>query len=155
MNLPAPDSAQSTLSEILDLEVKVRKPPPVKYAPKDVYYAGVYKDEDGADVAVCVFDLALAAGAGAALIRFPEVVAKESVKAGKLDESVLENLHEILNICSRFFQIPGSRVQLSSVRASFEEMPRGVPELIASPARLDLEVAVRGYGSGKMSLSAR
>jgi hypothetical protein len=67
-----------------------------------------YKGQRGT-VAICRCDLSLAAYAGAGLSMIPSSRAEECVHSRELDANLLENLHEVMNVASRFFNRSGGR----------------------------------------------
>ncbi len=69
----------------------------------DKAYVGSYINEDGDVVAVCIGDLALSAYTSAAITMFPKQQADDSINDGSLEESLKENLFEVMNIGSRLF----------------------------------------------------
>lgn len=63
-----------------------------------------YVDDHGVACCRIVCDLQLANTCGAALSRIPSGIAEESTKAGTVPQNILDNLHEVLNICVTLFQ---------------------------------------------------
>ena len=80
------------------------------------------------------------------------VIAAVAHQARKLDPVLLENLKEILNVCSQLFmESEVSRVNLLSVLPGSQSAEE-VQQLMAAPRqRVDLKVSVEGYGEGKVS----
>src|SRR5580693_3705404 len=62
---------------------------------------GVFVADGGEPVALCGADANLAATFGAALSMLPVALVKESVKSRELSAVMRENLHEVMNICTR------------------------------------------------------
>lgn len=69
----------------------------------DKAYVGSYVDDEGAVVAVCISDLPISAYTSAAITMFPKSQADDSITDGSLEESLKENLFEVMNIGSRLF----------------------------------------------------
>src|SRR5262249_41627245 len=92
------------LSQILGRAVTAKKIPPFPRGTPAPKVLAAYEGDNGSLVSVCVYDLALAAYAGAALVLAPVNLAKESITAGRCSEALLENLAEVLNICRQWFQ---------------------------------------------------
>lgn len=69
----------------------------------DNSYVGTFIDDNAALVAVCLMDLPLAAKMAAAITMFPPGAAEDAIDDGHVDEGLRDNLHEIMNICSRLF----------------------------------------------------
>lgn len=122
-------------------------------APKAPVVVATFVEAGGKLAAAWISDLALAAGAGASLVMLPAVVAEECVKAGKLNENVTENFHEVLNVCAGLFNAASApRVLLGTVTTT-EKLPDAVAAMAKAPvARLDLEVAIPGYTGGRLTL---
>src|SRR5271165_408958 len=62
---------------------------------------GVFVTDGGAPVALCGADANLAASFGGALSMLPVAAAKDAAKARQLTEVMVENVREIMNICTR------------------------------------------------------
>ena len=149
----APDLLQKILADLVGRPVTVKKAtapfaikPPVAVAS----YAGV----GGALAAVWVTDLPLAAHIAAALSMMPAAVPAESIRAGRLLESLPDNLREIFNVGGHALtEGAGERVALREVLLPPTPIAGDAAKLIAAPAgRVDLDVAVQGYGGGKAVL---
>ncbi|MEM1347687.1 MAG: hypothetical protein AAGI01_03960 [Myxococcota bacterium] len=103
--------------------------------------------------AICSCDMAFAAYSGASIVLVPVNRAKESIKAGKLTESLEENAFEVFNILSTFFNNnPRVHVKLEQMYASLDELPAEVRKA-ARKARfqLDFTVDIKSYGPGALS----
>ncbi|MBK6697854.1 MAG: hypothetical protein IPG50_37555 [Myxococcales bacterium] len=112
-----------------------------------------YQDAEGHLLAVCVCDVACAAYVGAALSLLAPAVAAEAHKKGKIPESIMENFHEVVNVAASLFNVTGGgHVRLEKILVTPCDVPAPVASLVAKPkTRLDLDVTVPGYGTGKMS----
>jgi hypothetical protein len=66
----------------------------------------------------------------------------------------MENLQEVLNVMARLFQSAAhERASLQGVYVTPKAPPPATAALFKAPrARLDLEVAVSGYGPGRVTL---
>lgn len=144
-----PAEVVPVLKDLLGRQVAIKELPPVK-STDGMYVIGTYDREDGSLAAACALDLQLSASLSAALTLVPSGIADESVRAGKLEEMLEENLHEVLNVAGRFFN------SLKSPRVIFKW--KGPPPLepvkhkffLTSPTRHAMEVTVTGYKPGKM-----
>jgi hypothetical protein len=143
----------SLLRELLGRTVKVEPGEPLTIQSDGSHWVAVYSGSDGKTSGVCITDLQFAANASAALCLIPQATAKESVAKGKLDPSLVENLKEIMNVCSQLFVANDSgRISLQAVSLAgqcSEETKSIVP---SSPQKLGMKVSIEGYGDGKMSL---
>lgn len=147
-SLPTPDAVSQTLSTFLRREVFVREVPVNARPP----VLGIYKSSSGAPVAVCASDIAFAAFSSAAFALIPVPVARDSVKAGALEEGLGEIFAEVLNVLSRLFAShEGVRVTL--MQTVFPPAP--LPPSGSQPApggELGLEIDIDGYGKGLLVL---
>ncbi len=114
---------------------------------------GVYSAGDDI-VALCICDVAIASHAGAALSMIPPNVAEECVKSGELDDNLLGNFSEILNIGSQWFEESSqSRVTLKSVETQADALCSAAVQIVEnSSQRLDLEITISDYGTGRCIL---
>ncbi len=112
-----------------------------------------YRDADRALGAFVAADLAAAGGIAAALSLFPPRVVNEAVQAGALPDSLAENLREVLNVGKRWFDSSDRGLELAEILSA----PGGVtgelrPYLANPAARLDVEVMIRGYAPGRLTI---
>ena len=149
----APERIARLLQDLVRRAVKAKKVAPPQ-VPKGNSFVGVYVTTDNRTAVACQVDLGLAANIGAALCLIPAYTAKESIKAQRLDTSLLENFREVLNVCGQLFKVPESpRVILQSVCETSQLSGGDAVKLISSPpSRLDLQLSIDGYGEGYMSI---
>ena len=151
--LPDGEAVAQFFSATLRREVTVKA---VKPAPDDrLVIAGHYVNGMKTVIGGCFCDRELVAYAGAALSLVPADAADESLAAAELDEILVENFAEILNICSRLFEGgSGQRVTLSSIEYPGTPASEASRAMLKNPVkRLDLEVAIAGYGEGRIALA--
>ena len=151
---PLPDVARvkSMLGMIFDaLEVKLGGK--VDLAPASSAYMAVFIADDGTPGAICACDVALAANIASALSMLPPAAAKEAAKARQLTKVMLDNLREVMNICSRLLIDDGSpHLRLGQVYER-RALPAAAASIItAAKGRVDFEIGVAKYGSGVMSV---
>lgn len=154
--LPALKDVAQTLTALLGRHaaVSVSKTPYRPGSAERVLIA-TYRGLDGTLGAVCLADLAFAAYVGAALAMFPLPRAQESLRAGKLDEQLEENFHEVMNVISTILTRGEARERLDAVLPRVAGVPADAAAALAKPrARLDLEVEVTGYAKGKLTFLA-
>jgi hypothetical protein len=111
----------------------------------------IYVDESGQPRAACVCPLGTAATLGAALSLIPSSRVTEVLRAGKLDESLLENFSEVCNVMVAFLDLPAmppltlSEVTTGALPAGvFDDAPRAI-----------IQVDINGYDEGVLLLTAR
>jgi len=114
---------------------------------------GVFIAEHGAPVALCGADANLAASFGAALSMLPVSAAKDAAKARDLTELMLENVREIMNICTRLVMdgsLPHLRLDRLYPRRS---LPAAAAQLLGAPgAHREFQVQLPKYGGGVLSV---
>lgn len=152
IQLPDESSASKLLAAALRREVKMTKSKPPTSA--EVPIAGAFVDGENKLIGACLVDLPLAVYAGAALSLIPVYAARDSIKAKELEDFMQENFTEVLNICSRLFDIDASRrVRLSATSFPPAGYPAELAGLVAKPAkRFDVDLDISGYGKGRFSL---
>jgi hypothetical protein len=120
----------------------------------DRHAAAVYTDDQGQTAVVTAMDLPLAAWTGASIGLVPAGGAQDQVEDGELTPAVKENLFEVLNIFSALFNKPNApHLKITTMYPPGEAPPLDLGVLLKSLGmRLDLEVTVAGYGSGKIAV---
>jgi hypothetical protein len=148
--LPPPAELEALLEALLGRKVKsaaAAGPPAGKVAV-------AYYETDPPEVsAVVLLDVSLAAALGCALSSVPPAVVQESTKVGALEESLAENVGEVMNVATRFLS---SRSALRFVLRSFWCPPTEPPGDKVAAARGSDEVRayrleVTGYGAGVLA----
>jgi len=151
---PMPDAAKvkTMLGLLFDgLEVKPGKK--FDIVPPSGAWVGLYVSDDGAPVAACVADVALAANSSAALSMLPPGVAKDAAKSKELTDVMVGNLREIMNICTRLLMTDGSaHLRLEELYPAKALPPQAAKVLGAVAARVDFELTVPKYGAGTMAV---
>jgi len=111
----------------------------------------VYATDDGTVRGFCTVDLPLAAYVAAALSLVPVGVAKEAIAAGRLSEELLDNIHEVFNVCARLLN------EQSTKHVTLAEVAMGKGVTLKTSANstyrdLHFDLAVSGYGNGHLEL---
>ncbi len=148
--LPAPDGLALTLRSLFGRAVTV-KVLPVLVAPVASSLTASYELDDGTVGGACILDVQLAASLGAALALMPPAVAAEAVRRGALDAALMENVHEVLNICTGLFEGGDApHVRLGAVGTG--AVPAAVQAMLKVPRNtVTIEVTVQGYPPGKFA----
>jgi hypothetical protein len=117
---------------------------------------GVYVDAALTLKALVIVDLSFAAHSGAAIALVPVHAARAAVEGGLLTPALYENAAEILNVAASLFNHEGApHVRLYEAYAPRETLPPDVAQwVLAYVRRLDVEIAITGYDSGRMSVLA-
>ena len=148
--LPAADGVARILTSLLGRAVTARK---VAVAPAKVGLVGVYALAREPAAAVIAFDVGLAAHVGAALALVPPAVAAECARKGKLEDNLRENTAEVLNILCPLVN-PAGAPHLG-LREVVTAVADEIKPMVSSPARLELDVQVSGYGGGRLTVAVR
>ena len=150
--MPIPEDVRDFLGDLLGKPVSVSKRPVKDFDLEEQAYAtGLYVNDKGALIGACVADIKLAANTGAALALMPDVVAKEAVAAGKLEDGLRDNYYEVVNIVSAMLNGPS----LPHLRLT--ELVDGIPdEVIAlsknAAGHKHYDVTIVGYEGGMLAL---
>jgi hypothetical protein len=151
-SLPERDAITILLRDLLgkDVSATIQKNPPKSTGSGVV---ATYYDDAKNLAAMAVFSIELAAGAGAALALIPAAAATTQAASGKLDEILWENLSEVLNVASRWFNGNDAiHVRFGGLHY-FKDLPADAKALLTKPAtRVDADVTIKGYGTGLLDL---
>jgi hypothetical protein len=146
------ESVGELFSGIIGRRVTAAKAPPMNLKAKAARAYGVYRDRDKSITCLCILDLPLSVYAAGAMFNFPGCTINDSIRAGTIDESLLDTVLEILNICAQLFNDYGHQV-FQKLYTSSESLPQDAAVVLNAPAgRFDLTVSIPGYGSGLMAV---
>jgi two-component system, chemotaxis family, chemotaxis protein CheY len=154
-----PKAAQvaAILKELFHRAVTTSPTPAMALPGRNGHFIAEYmRVDDGSVIGCGVCDIAGAARLGAALTLIPPAVATEAIAAGRVEDTMADNLREIFNVMSRLFDSGGNlRVCLGRIHRPGEPLPAELAGRISKPgARLDNCVEIAGYGRGNLSLLA-
>ncbi|SDC24244.1 hypothetical protein SAMN05660690_1049 [Geodermatophilus telluris] len=152
--LPDTKAVKDMLSGLVGKPVGVTPGAPVTPTEKDPVSVAVYVSPTMAVNALCVMDLPLAAWTAGALALLPPGGVQDAVEEdGELTAMLVEALHEVVNVLSALFNVPGApHSKLHASYAPGDDLPGDVAGMLAAFNRLDLAVEVPGYGKGRLSL---
>ncbi len=152
--LPDPKAVKDMLTGLVGKPVGVSPGAPVTPTPRAPVSVAVYVDPSMKVNALCVLDLGASAYTSAALALLPPGGAKDAVEEdGELTAMLTEALHEVVNVLSALFNVPGApHSKLHASYAPGDDLPGDVAGMLAAFNRLDLAVEVPGYGKGRLSL---
>jgi hypothetical protein len=128
---------------------------PLPLPPRIPVVLAEYNNDQGNTDALVILDLSVASSAGAALSLFPKNVVADCVRSGQLTESIAENVREIFNVITGLLN---SRSEAPHVTLGNVCLPpaKVAPEVwkkwLPPSGRLDLDVSLEGYESGKMAI---
>jgi hypothetical protein len=154
VQLPASKDVRDMLTGLVGKPVTVNPGAAVTPAPGKPVAVAVYVDPYMAINALCVMDLGASAYTGAALALLPPGGAQDAVEEdGELSGMLVEALHEVVNVISALFNVPGApHSKLHKLYAPGEDLPGDIEGMLAAFNRLDLAIEVPTYGKGAMSL---
>lgn len=153
-HLPSTKEIRDLFSELLGREVSLTAVAPLGPSTTSPRSVALYVDDRYGVRAVVACDLDFSARAGAAIALMPAPVAQAAIEANGLDETLSENLYEVLNVAASLFNVPGAvHVRLLELHAAGSPIPPQVQSrMLVLGRREDLEVTVPGYGSGLFSI---
>jgi hypothetical protein len=153
---PAPiqEDVRDLLGDLLGRGIAVDKTSKLVMEEDACGLLAVYATDDGDIAALTVIDGPLSARAGAALSMVPATVAEEAVKKNELNETLVDNVREIVNIFARFLNSSKSpHVRLVNTVLLPDTLPDPVRALYLAPEfRRDFAVQIEGYGAGRFSI---
>jgi hypothetical protein len=114
---------------------------------------GVFVADSGEPVALCIADVNLAASFGAAFSMLPAAMAKEVAKTRQLTDVMIDNVREIMNICTRLMMDANSpHLKLEQIYPA-KSLPAPAAALLgAPPGRREFQLQLPKYGGGVLSL---
>ena len=114
---------------------------------------GVFVADSGEPVALCGADANLAANMGAAFSLLPVGVAKDCAKSKELTQVMIENVREIMNICTRLVMDASSpHLKLDQVYQT-KTLPAPAAALLGAPKnRREFQLQLPKYGGGVLSI---
>ena len=152
--LPAAKDVRDMLAALVGRNVTVSPGAPVTPAPDRPVSVAVYVAPDLSVNALCLMDLGASAYTAGGLALLPPGGCQDAVEEdGELSGMQVEALHEVVNVVSALFNIPGApHSKLHRLYAPGEEVAADLEGMLAGFNRLDLDVDVQGYGKGALSL---
>ncbi len=114
---------------------------------------GLFVNNEGQPVAATLCDAPFAAYAGSALMMLPPGGAEEAAETGELTQAMKENVHEIINICSRLFMGDDTpHLKLDKMYTDPAELPEEAKAMIESaPGSTGFGIEFPRYGEGNIS----
>jgi hypothetical protein len=153
--IPAPKAVKELLEGLLGRDVEVSPADPLRVGDLPRTAVAVYVDDTMRMSAVAGLDLPLAANVGAAIGLVPPGGAQACVEDKELSPMIAENFTEVCNVLTTLLNREGApHLRLHQVFLPGQTAPGDASSrLLALGSRLDLDVLVAGYGSGRFSLS--
>jgi len=153
-HLPATKEIRDLFSGLLGREVSLATCGPLAPSNASPRTVAVYVDDRNGVRAIIACDLDFSARAAAALALVPSPVAEEVIASNGLDDTLTENLYEVLNVAASLFNAPGAaHVRLYEMHAAGRAIPPQISSLMLTLGRReDLELTLPGYGVGRFSV---
>ena len=154
VELPAPKDVRDMLAGLVGKDVTVSPGAPVTPAENRPVAVAVYVDPQMTINALCLTDLGASAYTAGALALLPPGGCQDAVEEdGELTPFLVEALHEVVNVLSALFNVPGApHSKLHKLYAPGADLPGDIVGMLAAFNRIDLVVDVHGYGYGNLSL---
>ena len=113
---------------------------------------GVFVADSGEPVALCGADANLAATWGAAFSLLPVGAAKDAAKSRELTQVMIDNMREIMNICTRLVMDASSpHLKLDQIYQT-KSLPAPATALLGAPkSRREFQVQLPKYGGGVLT----
>jgi hypothetical protein len=152
--LPTSKDVKDMLTGLVGKPVGVAPGAPVTPTERSPVSVAVYVDPHLNVNALCVMDLALSAWTAGALAMLPPGGVQDAVEEdGELTSMLTEALHEVVNVLSAMFNVPGApHSKLHKLIAPGDDIDGDIAGMLAAFNRIDLAVDVPGYGKGGLSL---
>ncbi len=151
---PTSKAVSELLTNLVGEEVVVKQLESGDFELEDIAAVGEFVGDDGTLLTVCTLDLAAGSWLGAALAMIPKAAVEKDLKAKRFSDEVQENIQEVFNISSSVFHKSGlPHFRFSQLHLIKDNPPPDtVQALLDDPAsKIDLEMEVPGYGSGRIS----
>ena len=143
---------KKTLDSLFGKDIGLKDTKPIDTSNKVVI--GSYSNGEGKTTGVIVMDYSCACYTAAALLMMPVDIADENIKSGEIQDSLRDNLYEVLNIGVSFFSdgtSPDMRIKEMLVGPS--DIPSDVKNVFKNAyTDLHVEMEIPGYGIGSSSM---
>jgi hypothetical protein len=153
--IPPAVEIEELLTTLLDLDVEVKTITKVAYKANDVCVLGLFKKEENHLGAVVVGDRYFANFIGASLSRMAADSARRDIKNAMITDTMLENVEEVFTVFANNLNARGApHLVLHQTRKDTIPLPGPLSKVVdVAPNRIDLQVAIPGYGKGTMTLA--
>ncbi len=144
--LPKAPELEKMLKGLVQRDVRVRQ---VEATPSAPVAIGLYRTDAPVQELVVMFELPLAGSLAASLTLVPVGAVKEGVGRGMLEESLRDNLAEVMNVMARYATMSGRRFGLVKHWCPPQAADAAVVKAaLASDEVWPMEVEVPGYLGG-------
>ena len=153
--LPNVKAMTKTVAMLFGDDVKVAAGKPLDTKPGSGNLIAMYVDDADKPVAAVLCDIPFAAYAGCALSMLPAGAAKDAIKTKKLEQTMLDNLYEIMNIVSTMLMDEHTpHLKLTTLYPDLGKLPADAKAMLTAAAKnhADFIITVPRYGAGGLSL---
>lgn len=153
-DLPQNKDIRDLLEMLLGKDVTLSPGDPVSAEDSPAPTTGVYVDDTECLSAVVMMDMALTGYAGAAIGLVPVAGAQAAIDEWSLPQNIYDNAFEVLNVlASLLCDSTDVHQRLYETYRAADLLPGDVVAWSAQPGpRRDVEIEVRGYGRGRLSI---
>ncbi len=155
--LPNAAALTKTVEMLFGDGVKVAPGKPLDVKPGSGNLIAIYVDDADKPVAAVLCDIPFAANAGCALSMLPAGAAKDAIKTKKLEQTMLDNLYEVMNIVSTMLMDEHTpHLKLGALYPDLGKLPADAKAMLGAAAKnhADFMITVPRYGTGGLSLLA-
>lgn len=154
VHLPGPMEVRELLADLFGREVTLSTTAPFAPGPYNPATYGVYVDDALRVRALIALDMPLSCYGSAAIGLVPPSGAMDAMEAGRLPDTLRENLDEVFNIAASTFNRPGAEhLRVYAVHHVGDTAPHDVQaRALTLGRREDLRIDVAGYGGGRLSI---
>lgn len=153
--LPNATAMTKNVAMLFGDDTKVAPGKPLDVKPGSGNLIAIYIDDADKPVAAVLCDIPFAAYAGCALSMLPAGAAKDAIKTKKLEQTMLDNLYEVMNIVSTMLMDERTpHLKLGTLYPDLSKLPADAKALLAAVTKnhADFIVTVPRYGTGTLSL---
>ncbi|MFI7585893.1 hypothetical protein ACIB24_02315 [Spongisporangium articulatum] len=153
--LPTRHRIRQLIEEMLNIEVGIADG--IAAPARSTNLVGVYVTPKLATTALVITDLEAAARLGGALAEVPRNAVQEAIASRELTPVLSRNFYTLLDNMAKLFNGENQpEISLYEMYGADSVIPADVAALAGSAgSRIDLKLAVEGYGLGQMSLITR
>ena len=154
--LPNAAEMVKTFDMLFGGNVPVTPGKPLDSKPGSGNLIAIYVDDDDKPVVAAICDIPFAANASSALSMLPVSAAKDAIKTKKLEQTMLDNLYEVMNIISTMLMNEHTpHLKLATLYPDLGKIPADAKAMLgAVKGHVDFNVSVPRYGNGSLSLLA-
>ncbi len=151
--VPHPKQVRDLLLALTGRDVEVGRAAPV--VAREPAVVAVYVTDRLATGALAACDLRFAAYAGGALGLVPPPLVEQEVTDGRLSVDLTDNVTEVLSVLGSVFNAldEAPHLKLHKAHPVGEKLPSDVAAMLGYVVRrVDLQIALHGYGAGRLSV---